>query len=314
MRDYYDRVIVMPPEHKGPLTGEWRHGVDRKTKKPKSWWYSKEGIGYTRTSSAGKSLDNKENLADWKACMAAIGVILSESARSEIVTLINEYDGDPYYKGDDGGMRSGKTRLKSAVEEAGRVAGNQTASSRGTEFHLLGQITNRGETPRVIQDHLKEPLKHYRERVAPIKFLHQEILIINDLLQLAGSIDYLMELPAGMVTPDGVVHEEPMVVGGDLKTGRWDAKMPLGVTCQVAGYATGCRYDQASNTRTPLHPNMNTDWGVLVHYPLAEPDAEVKFYWLDMRLGVEGALLGRKVDDFLKLFKKKDNQLREFTL
>lgn len=225
-RDYYDRPIVYPPgfDPKDDK-GYWKEGVGRDGKQ-KRWWYTRQGKGYGRASGAGKGLDTKEGLIDWAACQAAVGILLDASARSEVATLINEYQGDPWYRGDDGGTRSGKQRLKAAVEQARNTAGQHTAASAGTEFHKLAELSNRGEQPRIVQEHLKEPLAKYQRAVEPVEFIDQEMLIVNDRLELCGSADYLIGLPAGIVTPDGVRHDKEMVVVGDLKGLPLDTKIP----------------------------------------------------------------------------------------
>lgn len=299
-RNYYQQVLVMPPDAE-PLDGEWvvaKDGTDYF--RPRQ----REAMAYSRTSKAGEHLKGGgDGLANWKAAMAAIGVIMSDSVKSDISNLINEYDGDPYYAGDDGGSRSGKKRLLAAVDLACKVAGSDTASSRGTEFHKLGEMVNKGQEPRIVQEHLKGFLWHYRQRVAPIKFLAQEILIINDEIHRAGSIDYLMQL-SNIETPDGIWHDE-LVVAGDLKTGKWDIDYPGGVCAQLAGYGLGQRYDQSTNTRTHLHPNSSSRWAVIVHFPIGEPGAEVAFYWVDMQVGLQAAKLNNRLDDMIKWFKSK---------
>lgn len=300
----------MPPEPDYPshMTGEWRKNSY------KTWWWSPDAIPYGRASSAGDALDSKENLVDWAACQAAVGILLDSGARSEVATLINEYDGDPWYKGDDGEAKSGKDRLKDAVKKARNTAGENTASSAGTEFHKLGELHNKGQSPKIVQDHLVGLFEDYKEAVKPIRFIAQELFIINDELERAGSVDYLMELPGGLTTPDGVYHSEPFVCVGDLKTGRWDAKRPMSVTCQLAVYGTGCLYDQETNTRSPLHDRVNTDWGVLVHFPIMERNPKVRFYWIDLQLGVRAAKLAREVETMRNFFNRKEAGLKELEL
>ena len=301
-RTYRGQVLVMPPGAE-PVTGEW---VESKDHKMYFRARQKEAMAYGRTSEAGKNLKGGgDNLANWKACMAAIGVLMSSSARSEIANLLNEYDGDPYYKGDDGGWKSGKKRLFEAVDLACQVAGSSTASSQGTEFHKLGELVNKGRKPTVVQAHLEEHLVHYQERVAPITFLAQEILIVNDDIQRAGSIDYLMKLPPGLTTPDGVVHNKGLVCVGDLKTGRWEVDYPAGVSAQLAGYGLGQRYDQETNERFPLHEEASDRWGVLVHYPIANSDARVNFYWIDLEVGIRAAQLNNQLDKMIAFYKSE---------
>ena len=310
-RNYRGQVLVSPVGAE-PMTGEWLTSRDNKRYfKPDQ----KNVVGYGRTSSAGANLKGGgDGLANFKGAMAAIGTVMSKTVQAEIATLINEYNGDPYYAGDDGGWRSGKRRLLDAVDKAAELAGSNSASSRGTEFHKLGELVNKGKTPTIVRDELVEPLAHYTASVKAVNFLHQEILIVNDEIERCGSIDYLMEVPAGTVGPDGNPLESAWVVAADLKTGRWDYQYPAGLYAQLAGYGKGQRYDQETNTRSPLHPNINTDWGVLVHFPLAVKDSTVKFYWLDLNIGLEAAKLNNRIDTMVKFFGSEKGKPLEFKL
>lgn len=307
LRDYRGSVLVAP-DGAEPVTGEWRTSKDGR-----DYFYSprKDVEKYKRASDAGKHLKGGgDGLANWKAAMAAIGVVMSDSARSQVANLINEYDGDPYYAGDDGGWRSGKKRLQEAVELACEVAGSSTASSRGSEFHKLGEMINKGRKPTIIQSYLADHLTHYRERVEPIEFIQQETLIVNDRLKRAGSVDYHMRLPAGLTTPDGAYHDDPLDVVGDLKTGRWDRDYPAGLFAQLATYGRGSRYIQKTNERIPL--NVDQRWGVLVHYPIASPGATVRFYWVDLEIGEQAAELNNELDAMIKFFQSDKGKPVEF--
>lgn len=312
-RSYRGEVLVAPPGA-DPVEGEWVTSRDGKNYF-KVAPHRKDVEKYGRTSSAGKHLSGGgDGLAMHKASMAAIGVLMSAEASSEITTLINEYEGDPYYKGRDGGTQSGKSRLLTAVNKAADVAGASSKSALGTEFHKLGELVNKGKVPTLVRDTMRSHLHHYQQRVAPIKFLAQEILVIHDELKKAGSIDYLMELPAGVRTPDGTIHDEPMVVAGDLKTGQWAARYPAGVYAQLAGYGTGVRYDQETNTRSPLHERINNRWAVLVHYPLADPDPQVNFYWIDMEVGLRAAQLNNQIDRMVAYFQSEAGRPVKFDI
>ncbi|AYR00180.1 exonuclease [Mycobacterium phage Cookies] len=312
-RNYKGQVLVAAPDAP-PVTGEWVVSKDGK-----DYFRTEKGRSdvepYSRTSKAGEHLKGSgEALSNFAASMAALGVVMNGSVHSELATLINEYDGDPYYKGDDGGWKSGKKRLLEQVDIARKVAGASSASAKGTEFHKLAEIVNKGKTPTVVREELKPRLAEYQRRVSKVKFLRQEILIVNDLIKRAGSIDYLMELPAGLRTPDGVTHDEPIICAGDLKTGKWDRDYPAGVYAQLFGYAGGFRYNQETNERLPLHPNFNDRWAVLVHYPLVVPGSTVEFYWLDMEVGREAALLNKRLDDMIKYFQSTKGKPIHFEL
>ena len=301
----------MPPDAE-PLDGEWLTSKDGKRYFRAR---QREAMAYGRTSKAGEHLKGGgDGLANWKACMASIGTVMSDSARSQVAHLINQYDGDPYYRGDDGGTHSGKKRLLEAVEFACEVAGSSTASTRGTEFHSLGELVNKGQTPRIVQPHLVDHLEEYKERVAPITFLAQETLIVNDTLERAGSVDYLLRLPPSVVAPDGESNADGLVCVGDLKTGKWDIDYPAGVSAQLAGYGLGQRYDQATNTRQPLHPDASKRWAVIVHYPISEPGATVGFYWVDMETALEAALLNNRIDRMIKHYRSQAGKPKEFSI
>jgi hypothetical protein len=306
LRAYHGEVLVAAPGadpvHVG---GEWRTSKDQKDYfwTPRTTGKEPDVFKYKRSSKAGEYLKgSSEKLVEFNGCMTAVGLMMSKDLQSEVANLINEYNGDPYYKGDDGGWKSGKSRLKDVVKDAGKRGGNASASALGTEFHKLGETVNKGEEPYLVRDELVEPLEEYKRRVSPIKFLRQEILIVNDVIRRAGSIDYLMELPAGLTTPDGVTHTDPLVVAGDLKTGKWDARYPAGLTAQLYAYGGGSRYNQETNERLPLHENFNDRWAVLVHYPLAVKGSTVNFYWVDLRVGRHVAELNNRYDEMIKYF------------
>ena len=306
-RSYRGEVLVMP-EGAPPLQGEWQTAKNGK----RYFKTTQPGVmKYGRASSAGEHLKGSgDGLANWKAAMAAIGTVMSDSVRSERANLINRYDGDPYYKGNDGGWQSGKSQLLAAVDKACEIGGSSTASSRGTEFHHLAELVNSGQTPRIVQPHLVEHLEHYQQVMAPVKFIAQEILVVNDLLERAGSVDYLLELPAGVETPEGK-SDKPLVVVGDLKSGKDAPDYLAPIAAQLACYGRGLRYDQETNTRTELHPDFDGRWGVLVHFPIGQPNARVRLFWVDLGEGLKSALQSKAVGESLKWWK---GRAQEFTL
>ncbi|MBF4194575.1 hypothetical protein MHAEM_21156 [Mycolicibacterium phlei] len=301
----------MPPGAE-PVTGEWKRAKNnRQYFKP----FQREAEEYGRASSAGEHLKGSgEALANFKAAHAAIGVVMSDSVRSRVATLINQYKGDPYYAGDDGGSQSGKSRLLEAVELACEVAGANAAAEEGTEFHGLWELANAGKEPTVIQPHLKQRLDHYLRKTKPIRFIDAECLVVNDEIKRAGSMDHLAVIPKGAIGPYGEPLEEDWVVGADGKTGRWDARYPAGVYAQLATYVLGHRYNQDTNERTEIHPELRKDWGVLIHYPLAEKEPDVGFYWLDLEVGRQAALLNNRIDAMIKYFESARGKPIPFVL
>lgn len=301
----------MPPGAE-PVSGEWK-----KSKGGKQYFtaFSKEARQFGRASSAGEHLKGGgDQLANFKAAHAAMGLVMSPTARSKVVTLMNAYDGDPYYGGDDGGSQSGKSRLLEAVDFACDVAGAHRAAEEGTEFHGLWEKANAGEKPTIVQPHLQERLDHYLKCTKPIRFIEPECVVVNDEIERAGSMDHLMVIPKGSMGPFGERLEEDWVVGGDGKTGRWDAKYPAGIHAQLATYALGCRYNQETNERTAIHPELRTDWGVLIHYPLSSPEPDVGLYWVNLEIGRQAALLNNRLDAMIKWFDSTKGKPIPFTL
>lgn len=287
----------MPPDS-GPLTGEWRSNAQHR------WWYSPDATPYGRASGHSKYLDDKSNLIEWAAAQAAVGVVLDAAARSEVVALVNEFDKDPWNKGNENDG-NGKDRLKKAVERARETAGSNVASTAGTEFHQLAEIVNAGRTPAVVQDHLVPLLTHYQEAVAPLEFLRMEGFVVQDDLKIAGSFDYLIRLPEvrtfNKKSKKWELHPASgQVVIGDLKTGKRDPDYPLSPTVQKSIYANSVLYDQATGVRTELHPDMNRDWGLLVHFPIMTKDPKVRMYLLDLKFGWQAAIVG----DWVRLMRK----------
>jgi hypothetical protein len=184
------------------------------------------------------------------------------------------------------------------VEQARTTAGQHTAASAGTEFHKLAELVNSGREPRLVQDHLKPLLDEYKMAVEPIRFLRQELFVVNDELQRAGSLDYLLRVPDGRVFVS------------DLKTGRWDVRYPMSVTTQVAGLATAVVYDQSTGERRWIHPDLDTTTGLLVHFPIKQPNPKVGFWKLDLELGMRAARVAKDIDELRKAFGRKGAELK----
>lgn len=231
-----------------------------------------------------------------------------------VTTLINQYDGDPYYNGNDGGSESGKDRLMTAVELACKIAGASEAAEQGTEFHALWDMVNRGDTPKLVQPHLVQPLEDYRRGTKKITFIDGEVVIVNDVLKRAGTFDHLLSIPKGSIGPYGVPIEDDWVCVGDGKTGRWDVRYPAGVTAQLATYGLGSVYDQDTNERTPIHPELQTDWAVLIHFPLSEKNPQVGLYWIDLSVGLAAAELNNRLDAMIKWFDSVGGKPKPFQL
>lgn len=297
----------MPPGA-GPLTGELRNN-GKSGKEYREWWYSKEAETYGRASGVGKYLDDANNLIPWSMAMAVVGMVLNKSARSELVSIVNEFgkdDESPKETFDKIWYGNGKSRLNGAVSNAKRLAGADEASSAGTEFHGYTELLDMGKRPRAIQEEYEDLVDEYVASTQALEFLDAEPFVVQDDLKVAGSIDRIARMPK-LLDAKGNVHPiSGQVVVADLKTGRQDYRFPLSPTCQVATYANSVRYDQASGVRAPIHPELSTDWGLLVHFPIMTPNPKVRLYPLDLRWGWQAACVAMWVKELRGLKELKE--------
>ena len=51
-----------------------------------------------------------------------------------------------------------------------------------------------------------------------------------------------------------------------------------------------------------------------MHYPLALKDSTVRFYWLDLNIGLKAAKLNNEVDQMMKFFSSERGKPVEFSL
>lgn len=235
-------------------------------------------IAYTRVSTLAETLDDKGGLLDWSAANAAVGVVRDASLYAQLAHLVSAYR-DPWQD------PVGKKQLKPLVARAQQVAGSDEAAGMGTAFHGLTEIVDAGGWPDFAPPPLVPWLHKYREEMADWEVLDTEVFVVNDELQTAGSLDCLVR------------HRQTgRIVVGDKKTGKSEPDYPLKTTVQVAIYAHGERYDQATGDRLPLHEDVDLNHGLLIHAPIRNGgEPQVSLYPLDLAKGWELAQLAVQV-------------------
>ena len=82
-------------------------------------------VGYTRTTTVAKVLDDGGGLAPWKAAMASQGLIMRRGLRAQWEALMAEHNGDPWYAGQEA-----KAECKRLVEEADTEVGRPADGGR----------------------------------------------------------------------------------------------------------------------------------------------------------------------------------------
>lgn len=234
-------------------------------------------VGYTRMSTIAKVLDDKSNLVNWKARMAALGLRQRPALMTRLAGIVASGNLDDYKV---------KRAIDAIVEEATEAAGASDKASVGTGLHELTEALDSGIMPAHVDAPDMARLLAYQDATGELEAVGMEGFVVVDEIRAAGSYDRLWRCPDGKVRV------------GDLKTGAWDAKDPMGVAAQLAGYAHGKHYDPATGERTPLHPDLDMSTGLLISLP---PDGGCEVIPLDLDLGWAVLMVAVKIHALRKL-------------
>lgn len=266
VRDFYDRPYVTTDG--GPL----RYEPGRKA--------PINARPYTRVSTLAGTCDDKSNLATWAACNAVVGVVRDKALHAQVAHLASAH-ADPWNS-------DGKTPLKQIVEQAQKIGGSDHASGMGTAFHGLTEIIDAGGQPEFAPDELLPWLDAYQKALSDWDVVDVEPFLVCDELEAAGSADRVLQ------------HKiTGQIVVGDIKTGDNEPKYPLKVTCQVAIYAHGMKYDQETGHREPIGADLVQ--GMLIHVPIRAKKPRCDLYPLDLKTGWDAAKLSVKVRQYRRM-------------
>lgn len=249
-----------------------------------------------------KWLDSQAGLINWKASMAMIGMAKSKPIQARVAAIAARDCSDTY--------RENKEPLKRLVESATQVAQAQGRADLGTAVHEFTELIDSGTLDwDFVPTALRGPLEAYQQRMQEFTMLDSEVFVAVDELvhewtvRSAGSLDRV------------VYHPDLGVVVADIKTGSEEPKYPLAVSTQVAIYSRGKRYrdtrfpgspefeggepnSDSTAWRKPLHEELNTEVGLLIHLPLDR--VECGIYVLDLNFGWEALKLGKRVQEMRK--------------
>lgn len=218
-------------------------------------------VAYTRMSTLAKVLDDQSNLIAWGKRTVAVGLLKRPALMTKLSGLVAAGDLDDYKT---------KRALNKLCDEAVEAAGGSDKASVGTGLHALTEALDAGRPLEYVAPADLARVDEYRAATAGYEALRAEGFVVVDEIQAAGSYDRLWRCPDGRVRV------------GDLKTGSWDKRYPMGVTSQLAGYARGAHYDFETGEREPLHPDIDPTTGLLVFMP---PDGGCEIVPLDLTLG-----------------------------
>jgi hypothetical protein len=248
----------------------------------------------SRPSNWGKELDDENALVNWKLDRAIEGTARDPALQARAVAV----------KTDD---RATWKELREAAINAGR--GSQAADI-GTALHAMSE---RWEDPDDDFDPGEPYVSHLKAYSAEIERLGlvselTECKMVNDELRAAGTADRVYRLTKGLITPDGEVLPEGTLIIGDLKTGKRLDFSKAGYTVQMAVYAASQLYDVVEDKYLPT-PDINQDWGILVHLPSNEPICEA--FWVNLEHGRWGAYLTQCVRQWRKDWRSGEKYLAQ---
>lgn len=242
---------------------------------------------YGRISKMAKELDTGEGLKLWSSAMTAIGLAQSPDLAGRVYELV-DMSPDPYAEH--------KSALIKLAGEAQEYAGSTIKRELGTLLHYWAEVVDRTGDLDLVPTEYRADIEAYLWATVELEVLASELFVVVDEVECAGTLDRLLRMP-------------DRIIVGDVKTGQNDCDYPMSVEMQVAIYAHGVRYDFATGERTPLHPNVDLNLGLLIHSPSGQ--ARTELYPLDLVRGWRNALLAFEVT---KARKASGTKLKPLTM
>jgi len=244
-------------------------------------------LRYRRPSGYAKILDDESALTEWRIFKAMTGVARSTALAAK-VSVVKDED------------RDGKRQLRDEAMDKGTA---NEAADTGTALHAMtARVEDETDTD-------FDPPEQYREDLAAYIRLRDdlglvsdmvEVPMVNDAYRAAGTADRIYRLTKPLMCPDGSVLDPGTLVLGDLKTGqKLDFSLP-GYCVQMALYADGTLYDVVNDRRLPTPP-IDRCWTLLVHLPVGK--GRCTAWWLNVGLGLQGALLAFDVNEWRNAWK-----------
>lgn len=234
---------------------------------------------FSRSSGAGKILDDESNLTDWKLRTVVAGA----AQRPELMAKASTLDVD-----------TDKKALRDIAEECLVAGKGQRRAIVGTAVHAMFDHIDRqdGWTPppnfMALCQAYEEIKAEWGLEVAGI-----ELHCINDQFRLAGTLDRRFRTTKTLVAPDGTIIPIGSVLVVDHKTGKELEYAAGSYATQLAAYVDSMAYDVTTDERSPFDPPNFPDWALIIHADSAGTDIDV--YWVDVNAGRLGLQLAQEV-------------------
>lgn len=186
-------------------------------------------VRYSRSSSAGKVLDDESSLTDWKLRTVVAGA----AQRPELITAASVLDID-----------TDKKELRDIAEKCLESGRGQRRAIIGTAIHAMFDHLDRA-TDWKPPPNFEGLCNAYRQTLDDWGLIPEEIEVhcINDEFKLAGTLDRRYRTTKSLVAPDGTVIPIGSMIVGDIKTGKELEYAAGSYATQLAAYVDSMRYN-----------------------------------------------------------------------
>jgi hypothetical protein len=187
-------------------------------------------IRYSRSSNAGKILDDESNLTDWKLRTVVAGA----AQRPELMASASVLDVD-----------TDKSALREIAEKCLVAGKGERRSVIGTAVHAMFDHLDR-DTGWRPPPQFEDLCNAYVATLEDWGLIPEEIEVhcINDEFHLAGTLDRYRTTKT-LVAPDGTIIPIGSYIVGDIKTGKELEYAAGSYVTQLAAYVDSERYNVA---------------------------------------------------------------------
>jgi len=219
-------------------------------------------IPYTRTTTFIKALDGESwGLSMWGKRRVAYGMY-KQPKLLDLAALASGPD---------------DKIMDSVCEKAHEAAGGNASRDWGTQIHALTEKIDKNETPDLTNEE-RPDIQAYIVATKKLKTIAAELFVVNDELQVGGTLDRLIQL-------GDKLHV------ADLKTGKLHGPS---MAMQIALYANSQVYNPETGERTPLGADLEV--GYVIHLPMHKGKCTI--HSVDIVAGWEGVKLAAQVDAY----------------
>ena len=227
---------------------------------------------YTRISTLCKALEDQTGLLKWYGRMTGKGIACNDHLRALAAVL--DVDDD-------------KQKWNGLVDEAMEAAGSTRRRNIGSALHGFMQMLDEKRLDvSLVGAELAGDVLGYGEAMQDIEVLAGERFVVVDSIMAAGTFDRLVRLPDGRV------------VIADIKTGNDPEKYAQATAVQVGLYANGMLYNPHTGERTPIHPDLDTNTGLLIVPRLGKGKTDL--FLLDTSSAMSAATIATIIRDWRK--------------